>query len=472
MPPILFPDSTSPGLNTQESGGRLINAYAEGLGAGAPAQNVIRRAPGLGIFSAVGTETGYRGSILVEDTLYAAFSGTLISIDSDGVRTTVDTLAGTGPVYFARNNKTPTPDITMVTEIGWFSTDGATVTEITDIDLPQPNSITFADGFFFLTIQDGRCFASGINDTTIASTDYVRAEAKPDGLTRGIAYDRDLFLFGPTNCEVWTNTGNATGFPFSRTTIIWRGLISAQAIAGFEDGFATALLWVADDCRVHQLNGYATTVVSPPDLDRLLSDVTDKDTISAFVYVVGGRPCWCVKAPGFAWVYDLSAQRWHERQSYLSSDWRAEGNSVLAFGKWIVGDADTGNLLAIEADTRTEVSNPLVWEVESIAMGAFPSRLRIPRVDFNFVEGVGVNGAATDDDVNPQVEISWSDNRGVTWSTPILRNLGAEQDTGGRIAINRVGSTGVHGRRWRLKVAAGVYAGLLGGDMKIEQRPR
>lgn len=470
MPPILFPPTTAPGKNTQESGGRLINAYAEKLGDGAPASDVFRRAPGLSIFSAATTETGYRGSILVDETYFVAYEDALVKTDAAGARTSVGALSGSGPVYFARNNKTPTPDITMVTEVGWFSTDGTSVTEITDIDLPQPIGLTFLDGYFFLPISDGRCFSSGINATTIASTDYIRAEAKPDGLIRAVAFDLDLFLCGPTTIEVWSNTGNATGFPFSRATVIWRGLITAKAIAGFEDGFGGALLWVGDDCRVHQLSGYEAPAVSSPDLDRLLNGVADKATIEAFAFVVGGHPCWAVKAPGFCWVYDLITRRWHERESYLASTWRALGNSTFAFGKWLVGDAETGNILEITEDAYDEAGSPLVWSVESIAMGAFPTGLRVSRADFNFVSGVGSNQGAEANEIHPQVEVSWSDTRGASWSTPLLRSLGAEAETTDHITVNRVGMTDVHGRRWRLRSADPVYIGLLGGDMTVNAR--
>lgn len=471
MPPILFPLTTSPGMNVQESGGRLINAYAEPLGDGSPAANVIRRAPGLAVFSA-STQTGYRGSILVNSALYVAYAGKLYTVDSTGAQAEVGDLSGSGRVYFARNNKTSTPDVTMVTENGWYSTDGSTVTQITDIDLPNPNSVCFLDGYFFLSIGDGRCFSSGINDVTIASTDYVRAEAKPDGLTRVIPFDRDLFLCGPGNIEVWSNTGNATGFPFSRTTVIWRGLISPGAIAGFEDGFGGSLLWVGDDCRVHQLVGYEAPVVSPPSLDRLLLAVADKDDIEAFVYLVGGHPCWCVKGPSFCWVYDLATKQWSERQSYLSSTWRAVGNATFAFGRWLVGDANSGDILEISENAYGEGTDPLVYEVQSIQMGGFPARLAVPRADFNFVEAVGSNQGATTDEIDPNIEISWSDDRGLSWATPLLRTLGREGTSRGRISVNRTGMTTVHGRRWRLRSADPVYLGLLGGDMVIEQRSR
>ncbi|WP_336802502.1 hypothetical protein [Kaistia sp. MMO-174] len=469
MAKILFPSSSSPGVNRQEGGGRLINAYAEKLGPAGPASFVIRRAPGLRLFAGSG-ETGIRGQTFIDPYLYAAFSNRLVRFDSVGVGTAVGTLNGSDWVTFARNNRTPTPDRVVVTEDAVYTFTDTSITELVDGDLPQPNSVCFIDGYFFYTIADGRCFASEINGTGISSNDYIRAEAKPDGLLRGVAFARDLYLCGPSTIEVWSNTGNATGFPFSRTTVIWRGLAGRKAIAGFEDGFATALLWVSDDNAVHQLSGYGTQKVSPPELDRLIEATTDKDQLEASVFVVGGHPCWRITGPNFTWVYDIGTQDWHERHSYLDTRWRVAGNSVQAFGRWLTGDRLSGSVLEITEDTAREAGEPLVWEVVSGDMGDFPSRFTVPRAQFYFVTGTGVANGEDPIERQPQVAISWSDDGAVNWSTPVLREIGPQQVTKTRVVVNRCGMTSVRGRRWRLAVADPVYVGLIGGDMQIQGR--
>ena len=57
MPPVLFPASSAPGKDAVEGSGRLINAYSEALQPGAPAQYVIRRAPGLTLYSDAASTT-------------------------------------------------------------------------------------------------------------------------------------------------------------------------------------------------------------------------------------------------------------------------------------------------------------------------------------------------------------------------------------------------------------------------------
>jgi hypothetical protein len=66
------------GANPQESAGRLINCYAEPLGkdvaSGKVPQVVWRKVPGLSLFG-TSAKTGFRGAILVDSTLYTAWSG-------------------------------------------------------------------------------------------------------------------------------------------------------------------------------------------------------------------------------------------------------------------------------------------------------------------------------------------------------------------------------------------------------------
>ena len=109
---VPFPDSSMPGIRTQESGGRLVNCYLEPLGPGAPSQIVYRRAPGLGFFGTTTYGAGFRGAMLVDNLLYCAVAGSnLVTFNSAGGDFTqvgaVSGFAGTQKGFFARNNNSP-----------------------------------------------------------------------------------------------------------------------------------------------------------------------------------------------------------------------------------------------------------------------------------------------------------------------------------------------------------------------------
>lgn len=475
--PIPFPLSSSPGDSTQEGAGRLINCYAEPLGKDieatkklAPPAVVWRKSPGLSLFAASGAQTGYRGNIEVNGTLYVAWSNKVSKFTSGGVETVLTgNLTGTEKVFFARNNAA-SPDIVCVAPgTGAFTVTSTAVSTFADTDVGAPNCVTFMDSFFLFSYGDGTLQASGQNAVTIATTDKTTAQSKPGGLTRTVAFNGQQIALGPKFGEVYTDAANVTGYPFTRAYVLQRGIIGPYAAAGHEDGFASAFMWVADDNSVVQLNGTPNPLkISPPDLDRLIAGVSDKTTLEAFVYIADGHPKWIIKCPTFCWEFDIGSQKWNERNSYLQNTWRAAGG-CFAFGKWILGDTKAGQLIYADPTNFTEVNDPLVMQIDSGPVSSFPSRTKVARADFNFVTGVGIATGPDPIATTPQVGISWSDDGGMTYGNEYQRDLGRMQ-TASRVTMLRSGMTTSVGRRWRLRMSAPVYGAFLGGTQDIALR--
>lgn len=474
---IPFPLSTAPGANSQESAGRLINCYAEPLGKDintskgmAPPAVVWRKSPGLSQ-QCVSTQTGFRGGLLVGSALYTAWSGKAATYTSAGVEAVLTgTLNGTEKVFWARNNKSPTPDVVCVApSTGAFSVSSTAVIPFADVDIGSPNSVGFMDGYFIFTYGDGTIQASGLNDVTISTLDKTKAQSKPGGLLRGLPFNGQYYVFGPAFGEVYTNTAQPTGFPFTRSYVLQRGIIGPYAAAGQEDGAEPALIWVADDNSVRQANGTPNPLkISPPDLERLIAAVADKTTLEASVYVSQGHPKWVIKCPTFCWEFDLGSQKWNERRSHQSPTWRAV-SGISAFNKWITGDTVGNRLTYINETAYDEVGNPLPWQLESGPVMKFPNRTRVARADFNFVVGVGSAIGPDPTGTDPSVGISWSDNGGITWSKEYVRKLG-RQATPQRVTILRTGMTTAVGRRWRLTVSDPVYVAFMGGTQSMSLR--
>lgn len=472
---IPFPLSSSPGASTQESAGRLINCFAEPLGKDVLAQKglsppavVWRKTAGLTKFGA-SANTGFRGAKLVNNSLYAAWSGKASFFDSTGAETALTgTLNGTEKVFWARNNKSPTPDLVCCApQTGLFAVTSSAVSSLSAWG--APNSISFMDSYFLGTYGDGTIQASDQNATTINTLNKTTAQSKPGGLIRGLPFNGQFFALGPSFGEVYTDTANPTGFPFTRSYVIQRGLLSPYAIAGYEDGFGNALIWVADDSSVVMHNGTPNPLkISPPDLDRLIAAVSNTTTLEASVYIAGGHPKWRLTCASFTWEFDLGTQKWNEATSYQQTRTRAVGGH-FAFGKWIVGDTQAGQLLYVDPTNYQEVTNPLQFTIESGPVAEFPNRTRVGRADFNFVVGVGQATGVDPTQTTPSVGISWSDDGGISWSNELVRQLGP-QATPQRITVLRTGMTGVQGRRWRLKVSDAVYVGFLGGTQSMELR--
>jgi hypothetical protein len=473
---IPFPATSSVGGKPQEGGGRLINAIPEKLADGARKTVVRKRAPGLNrIANSIDGRTHCRGFLAVGSTTLVAYDGHMEAIAPSGgayVNTALGALDGTTPITTAKNNKFPTADLVAVTENGAFQVfTGSAPIPYPDADVGSPNSVCFGDGYFFFTYGDGTCYASDLNDTAIDPLNFTVAESKPDGLLRGVFFRQELLLMGSASIEVWQNTAQPTGFPFSRSTVIPRGLIGQWAVAGWEDGWANTLIWAGDDNVVYQMNGYTPTRISTHDVERSIqatANAGSPETIKACVYMSEGHAFWSLKSDDWCWVYDLTTQTWHERASYQSDTWRGEC-TVKNYGLWLCGDSTNGVVYSIDSLYYQEGNDPLVWTVTSGFASDFPRPVFVYRADFDFDMGWGVADGTNPIQTNPKVRVSWSDN-GVTWSQPLERQIGAGGAYGQRVSVLRTGTTGPVGRKWKLEVSDPVYVGLLGGAMQATLR--
>jgi hypothetical protein len=268
MVAIAWPFSTSPGAKPSEGAGRLINCYAEPMGDGARATYALHRVPGLNAFGS-SARTGYRGGIVVQNTLYAAFSGKLEKWTSaGGASTNVGNLNGTKKGFFAQNNAA-TPDKVFVDPDGNIATfTTTTVTNSFDADLPSVNSVTQLDGYFLFTTGSGQIWATGLNAVSVDALAFTTDQTS-GGLLRGIAWQGRFYGFGNKATGIYNDAGT-TPFPLAKVTTIQRGIAGPYCVAGFEDNFGRGLHIVGDDNKVYRLDGTTLTPVSPPDLDGLV----------------------------------------------------------------------------------------------------------------------------------------------------------------------------------------------------------
>lgn len=466
---VPFPTSSAKG-RFAESGGRLVNAFAENLGDG---RVKISRVPGIRPIIEVEGYSHCRGAIEINGVVLAALDDRLVTIALVGgnyLVTDIGAFAGSKTVYFARNNKSPTPDIVAVTDSTAFVIDMTSgAASYPDPDVGSPNSTTFQGGYLFFSYGISQMRATGLNVTDINTLDNAFAQSKPDGLDRVIALGKNLYACGPQTIEIWPNTGNPNGFPFSYLDTIPRGIAGPDAIAGFENDWSNAIIFAGSDNVVYRINGNIAEPISSPSVSKDLERLTDKSGLKAIVYGHEGHAVWALSCADWTWCYDISTGSWFERQSYDRTNWRASA-AVKCFGSWVIGDDETGKFGVIDPDYGYEFGDPLVMEAVSSTMSGFPSRAAMSRLDLDIMSGVGIATGADPIETNPVVSISWSRDGGVTFGSPVTREIGAQGRYKQGVRVNRLGTASAKGAQIKLSCSDPRPVSLFGGQLQVEAR--
>lgn len=463
MPDIVFPTTSAPGLRPQESGGRLINAFAEKTQVGSPAQIIHRRSPGLVKVAENLSHIHTRGFLDSGSVGFWVLNDRVLSFDSSFTIVDLGALAGNQPVTFGRNNAAVN-DYVVVTENGCFNLFTASApTSFADPDLPgSPTSVCNHNGYFVWSFGDGKIFTSDLNSVNVNALSFNTEQ----GLLgrRVVSYSGYVFYFGDKWTAVYKDVGT-TPFPLLRDTVIPRGIVGTHAVAGWEAGWSNELIWVGDDFVVYKMEGYTPVPISTDDVSRDIQSAVlagERNFIEAFVYMFERNAFWVLNChASWTWEYNLSTGEWNERKSYNRNNWKGM-KSIRMFDSWIVGDEYSGELYTISGTYFLEGLDPLIWHVESGILQNFPRGIVIPRASFNATAGVGTVELSGD----PLIEISWSLDGGYSYGLPVLRRLGGPGRTKSHPYVLSSGLSRGQGIRYRLRVSDPVHVGLSGGTVE------
>lgn len=468
LTPIALGSRSNPGRYGQDSTVRLVNCYCEDAGEEGKIRLPIYASDGYTTFASTATNDGVRAMLNLDDSsAYSVVGRGVYKITSAGAVTTLGGISSDGLTFMARNRASPAQTVILCGGLV-YRIQSDTLTQISDADLPTPNSVTNVDGYFVFTISDGRFFLSGIDATTIAAADFSVAESSPDGLLVGSRRGRELVLFGPRSTEFHANTGNAD-FPFERVQAVDMGcyaegsVVAATLVRG--ESVTDTIILAATDSQgayagVMMLNGYSGVKISSHAVDRAIRGEGSTTNIRAFTWSAAGHTFYAIVGSTFSWVYDTVTGFWHERESYGLSRWRVASAMTFA-GMNILGDYASGNFYEIDHATYTEAGEPLIMKVTPPAVHAWPNPMRIAALHVDTIPGVGLNSTNTANSA-PQLMLDQSNDNGKTWMAQRTAPIGALGKYKTRVKFMRLGQTKEDGRVFRLSCSAAVVKAITG----------
>lgn len=396
---------------------RMVNCYLEAPLPGSKSPAPVVSSYGLQSFTSL---TNPKGAKLVNGVLYVQTETGFYSVNSEGAETLLGAVVANTDAIIESDATNVIVNINQTAYV-W---NGSTFTQITDPDLPSIAWMGAMDGYIPV-IEEG----SGrfwINTTPFIpenwdALDFATAEGAADDLLWGLVERRELILFGRESIEIWYNSG-ATDFPFERVPngFIEVGIMSARAAGKI----ANRVFFMGNDGIAYQMVGYDVSPISHVPLSQAIDGYT-KDC-RCFTWNEAGHPMVAFKFPEACWVYDLTTQLWHNRQSYGSDTWDVTW-TTKGFSGYLAGGSGIGKFTP---DVFTEFGGIMRAQCTSAAVADKNNLLPHDRLELLFETGN-----------EGTVMLRFSDNGGRTWSNEKTASLGALGEYGTRVLFHRLGSS-------------------------------
>lgn len=387
-----------------------------------------------------------RGGINWNGVCYRVMGEDLVSIDSSGAYTVLGDVGAGGQVSFDYSF-----DRLAITSGGrLYYWDGATLTQVTDVDLGVALTVVWVDGYFMTTDGEFLIVTELANPDQVDPLKYGSSEIDPDPVVALIKLRNEIYALNRYTIEVFENVGNA-GFPFQRLdgAQIQKGCVGTYACAKFIDNIAFIGSGRNEAAAIYLGFSAQTVKISTREIDLILAEFTEAQLAECVVEarVFNGLNHLWVHLPDRTLVYDAEASKalsspvWHVLTSSLAgyAQYKAK-NLVYCYDKWLIGDPTSNKHGYLEPSISTHYEDDVRWEFGTTILynegrGAIVNELELVALTGRVAFGV-----------DPYIQTSYSLD-GETWSDPKPISAGIRGNRAKRLMWLTQGAM----RNWRIQ---------------------
>jgi len=353
--------------------------------------------------------------------------------------------------------------------------------QITDPNFYGADFVVLIDTFFVLNRPDTNQFyisGSNVNFALLSTTGAfdpldIAAKAGFNDPIVGIASaHRELWLIGNLTTEVWIGTG-AADFYFQRQqgAFIDHGSAAQYSIATMD----VLVFFIMQDRQGNGIvvrgGGYELNEISTP---RIVHEFKSYETLAdavGFCFQVDDHAFYALifATANKGWLYDLKTEQWSEW------NWTDENGNLLrpranccmfVYNTNLVGDWENGTLLKLDINTFTDY-NPATSTRPIIRVRTFPHSMENnDKVTYNSFDADMQPGTIIDDS-DPMASLSWSDDKGKTYSNPIMQSMGQTGEYLKVLSWNRLGQA--RDRIFKLTWSTNNNTALNGGFIEFKK---
>ena len=387
-----------------------------------------------------------RGGIYWQGALYRVMGTSLVRIDESSTVTTVGTVAAGGQAAFDYSFDR----LAIAAGGSFYYWDGATLSQVTDIDLGPVLSFCWLAGYFVTTDGTNLIQTDLNNPASVQVTNYGSAEIDPDPIKAVDRLRNELYALGRFSVEVFQNQGG-DGFVFQRIdgAQITKGIVGSDAYCSLGDTFMFLGSGRGEALGVYQMVPGNVQKVSTREIDQILTGYTEEQLASAVMEsrVDKNHQHVYIHLPDQCLVYDtIGSQAFQQpiwftlTSSVIGAGTYRARNMVWAFGRWNVGDPTSTAFGALVEDVSTHYGQPVGWEFGTMMLYNEGNGAIVHELELITLPGRVALGA------DPVVWTQYSTD-GQTWSMERAARAGKQGERNKRLCWRGLGVM----RQWRVQ---------------------
>lgn len=448
-----YADLTRP-VSAQET----INLYPEKVEAQGETDIILRKVPGRSVYQEL-SDGPIRGSFAQNGLCFVAAGVSLFEL-VQGLSTTNWVRIGTieADDYradFATNGAGGNQLFIVSGGKGYICSvvpgTGRTLTQISSgFPTGTARRACFLDGYFY-TMSGLFIYASALEDglTWSAASKFQRSTASDDLQSIVVDDHKILWLIGERTSEPLYDAG-LTPFPLTsvQNSFMGHGTCARDSVVRF-DNTVFALGQNENGSRYAYIisQGQAAQRISTHAIENAWRGYAKVDDAFAWTYEEMGHSFVVLTFPtvGASWCYDASVQMWHRRGSWNTHTARYDADlgscHCYAFGLHLVGARNAPYVYEQSNNYWSDAGSPIRWLRRAPHLAKDRTWLFFDSFELIAEVGQGQSFAFStgDDTMDPQVNLSYSDDGGYTWSSQRQRSLGIDGDYRARPIWNRLG---------------------------------
>jgi hypothetical protein len=376
-------------------------------------------------------------------------------------------------VYMVDNGLT----IVLVDGVNGYVIDIATnaFSQITDPNFYGADFVALLDTFYIFNVPGtNQWFISVSNaDFTLLSTigafdplDIATKSGFNDPIVGIVTIHGELWLIGNRTTEIWIGTG-AADFYFQRVqgAYINHGCAAQYSIATMD----VLVFFIMQDQQgnglIVQGQGYELTEISTPRTVNMMKGYVTLSDAVGFCFQIEDHAFYALVFPTASkgWLYDLKTKQWNEwnwvddNGNFL----RPRANCCMfANGFNLVGDWENGKLLKLDINSYTDDGSPIVW------IRTFPHMTdNNDKLVFKSFDADIEVGTIEDQEDDPLISLSWSDDKGKSYGNPVTQSMGRTGEYRTVPSWNRLGMA--RDRIFKLSSSANAKTALNGAFIEV-----